>query len=133
MRRTRRRIESGWSLGEEGHVHLPRHELPTEHLHAVEIPSEPEAPAWDEPGYPDPDLHHANLPEGTRFWQGFARKARSAPPGEERPLSPGLVERLTRKYWIETSPQEFDPNWERHLREHERDRISRLHTLIWPG
>lgn len=127
---------SGWSFGEEGHEHLPRHELPSEHLHSIEIRAEPEAPAWDEPGYPDPDLHHTDLPEGTRYWQGYwksAGKARRAPPGEERPLSPGLVERLTRKYWKKTAAPDTDPNWERHQRDHERDRISRLHTLIWPG
>ena len=133
MKQNRR---SGWSFGEEGHEHLPRHELPSGHLHLVELSAAPEAPAWDEPGYPDPDLHHADLPEGTRYWQGYskkARRARSSAPGEERPLSPGLVERITRKYWQKAEPLEHDPNWDRHHREHERDRISRLYTLIWPG
>lgn len=128
-----KQIRNGWSSGEDSRSHLPRHELPSEHLHSVELPAEPAVPAWDEPGYPDPDLHHADLPEGTRYWQGYSKQAKPVRPGEERPLSPGLVERVTRKYWTRAPSSDQDPNWERHHREHERDRISRKYTLIWPG
>lgn len=119
----------GWSFGEDGHMHLPRHELPSEHLHTIEARAEPAVPAWDEPGYPDPDLHHANLPEGTPYWQGFAKSARALFPGEERPLSPGFVARITRKYFVrQPLPPEGHANRERVVRDHERDR-----TPQWPG
>lgn len=129
--------EEGWSYGEEGHAHLPRHELPAEHLHSVDIPSYADSPAWDEPGYVDPDWHHAHLPDGAPFWQGTVKPARNSPRGEERPLSPGLVARITRRYYPKeaqlTVESEMDPNWQRRSREKERNLFSRLRASIWPG
>jgi hypothetical protein len=124
-------IRNGWSSGQDSRAHLPRHELPSEYLHTVERPAEPAVPAWNEPGYPDPDLHHADLPEGSRYWQGYSKQAKPVPPGEERPLSPGLVERVTRKFWSRSSAASQDPN--RNWRQREQERISRKHWLIWPG
>lgn len=127
--------EEGWSFGEEGHAHLPRHELPAEHLHSVEIQADPASPAWDEPGYVDPDWHHAHLPDGAAYWQGRAKAAPKAPRGEERPLSPGLVARVTRRW--SSAPgaarEETDPHWHRRVRDKERNLFSRFRARIWPG
>lgn len=143
MRKPNESPRSGWTYGEEGHPNLPRNEMPSEIFHRIEIPAAPSAPAWNEPGYLDPDAPHEHLPEGARYWQGMVKPARAESPEEERPLSPGLVERITRKYWKGTPPSapSEDSGWERHNqnqgrnqgRDHERDRISRDHSLIWPG
>ncbi len=133
------RKQTGWSFGEEGHDGLPRHELPSEHLHTIESKGDPASPAWDEPGYIDPDLHHANLPDGTRYWQGSARTRLSlqARRGEERPLSPELITRITRRYYPDnaasTQEESIDPNWSRRVRSKERNVFSRMRETIWPG
>lgn len=137
MGATSERKQAGWSFGEEGHEHLPRHELASEHLHSLEIAADPSAPAWDEPGYVDPDWHHANLPDGARYWQGFAKTNKNARRGEERPLSPEFVTRITRRYYPEearlTTEDNVDPHWHRRERVKERDLLSRFRTSIWPG
>jgi hypothetical protein len=134
------RKQAGWSFGEEGHEHLPRHELPAEHLHSLEIAADPATAAWDEPGYVDPDWHHAHLPDGSPYWQGYAKKTpgRKAPrSGEERPLSPEFVTRITRRHYPDsaalTEEAEVDPHWYRRQRTKERDLFSRLRMRIWPG
>jgi|GEM_PF-3973721 len=92
------RKQSGWSFGEEGHAHHRRHELPSEHLHSIGVTPDPSSPAWDELGYVDPDFHHANLPDGARYWQGFVRENKNPPLGEERPLSPEFVAQITSQH-----------------------------------
>ncbi len=132
-----RRKRDGWSLGIESRESLPRHELPAEHLHSVEIQADPLGPAWDEAGYIDPDFHHANLPDGTRYWQGYARSTRARNRGEERPLSPEFVTRVTRRYYPDHAPltteEEMAPSWKRRTRTKERNLLSLFHWSIWHG
>jgi hypothetical protein len=127
---------NGWSYGPD-RPNLPRHELPAEHMHSVEVPPDPESPAWDEPGYVDPDWHHANLPEGARYWQGYAKPSKAFRPGEERPLSPGWVARITRRHYPQeaalTTQEEMDPHWDRRIRRKERNILSLFRSTIWPG
>jgi len=132
-----KRKQDGWSLGDEGHENIPRHELPSEHLHSVEIQADPASPAWDEPGYIDPDFHHANLPDGARYWQGYARRNRAHRRGEERPLSPEFVTRITRRYYPDHAPltteEQIAPTWKMRTRTKERNLFSFLPWSIWPG
>jgi len=116
----------GWSF-EDDKNSLRRHQLPSTHFYSVSVASDPESPAWDEPGYIDPDWHHANLPDGARYWQGFAKPSRYLQRGEERPLSPEFVARVTHCFYPHEAEVnlEIDPHWDRRIRGKERN--------IWNG
>lgn len=118
---------------------VPRQDSTPHDFHLEEKPGDPACPAWDEPGYVDPDLNHSGLPLGARYWQGYAKPCRIPfSEREEHAMSPEWVARVT-----EPSPHHHvedrdtpDPNWERVVRLHERERSARArltgHTS-WPG
>jgi hypothetical protein len=126
------RNTEGWS--EPGGHGPRRNENPPERFVEETEPGDPACAAWDEPGYVDPDLSHAGLPLGARYWQGFAKACTPARPAE-RALSPGWVARVTRPAARSTpSPaEESDPLRPRVVREKERDRSSWRHFFFWPG
>jgi hypothetical protein len=85
----------------------------------------------------DPDLSHGSLELGTRYWQGFAKKATPRNP-EERAMSPEWVatnteasttrEKFRREGDGVDVPADLDPNRSRVVRETESQR-----NVNYPG
>jgi hypothetical protein len=122
--KTHRKPRSGWTF--ENDPPIPRHEIPPERFHRETEPADPACPAWDEPGYVDPDCSHFDLPLAARYWQGFAKRCspREKKKEQERAMSPEWVARVTEPGMHQAREEEGDPNWERVVRIKERDRES---------
>ena len=119
---------SGWTDRTEGTA-LRRSDIVPENFHAETVKADPAAAAWGDPGYVDPDLSHGSLELGTRYWQGFAKKA-TRPANGERAMSPEWVAKVTPRHASGgTSFEEADP-----LREHVvREKEVNKRSWILPG
>ncbi len=133
---------SGWAI--ENDPPVPRHEKTPMHFQRELESAHPACAAWDEPGYIDPDLSHLDLPVGSRYWQGYAKRCgkgrrRPAKRERERAMSPEWVAKVTAGSGHAGAPhsslddEEEDPNRLRVVREKERDLISNASTVLWPG
>jgi hypothetical protein len=92
-------------------------------FHHEEIPSDPACAAWDEPGYVDPDLSHAGLPLGARYWQGLAKRCSPRRAPGDRAMSPEWVTEITEAGDAQEPVTETDPLREYVIREKETERL----------